>query len=187
MAVLVARTAWYGPLVPVPQQLLGMCASCLLNRAMERRADLAVTDLVPCEFNRWGSPSWFDLFSQLLTGEPKCANATAPSCLDPSNATPEPITKGAALRQRGRPFHIRLGSISNQGDRYLRSLFVAGALSVIRYAKAHGSKHRPWLTALLARRPAKVAAIALANKLARMAWAMMAKGERYRNPVALAA
>src|SRR5262249_49912622 len=64
---------------------------------------------------------------------------------------------------------------------------VAGALSVIRYAKAHGSKHRPWLTALLARRPAKVAAIALANKLARMAWAMMAKGERYRNTVALAA
>jgi transposase len=81
----------------------------------------------------------------------------------------------------------RLRSISKQGDRYLRSLFVAGALSVIRYAKAHGSNHRPWLTALLARRPAKVAAIALANKLARMAWAMMAKGERYRNPVALAA
>jgi transposase len=81
----------------------------------------------------------------------------------------------------------RLGGISKQGDRYLRSLFVAGALSVIRYAKAHGSKHRPWLTALLARRPAKVAAIALANKLARMAWAMMARGERYRNPVALAA
>jgi transposase len=81
----------------------------------------------------------------------------------------------------------RLGSISKQGDRYLRSLFVAGALSVIRYAKAHGSKHRPWLTALLARKPTKVAAIALANKLARMAWAMMARGERYRNPVALAA
>ena len=45
----------------------------------------------------------------------------------------------------------------------------------------------PWLTALLARRPTKVAAIALANKLARMAWAMIAKGERYRQPVALAA
>jgi transposase len=81
----------------------------------------------------------------------------------------------------------RLGSISKQGDRYLRSLFVAGALAVIRYAKIHGTKHRPWLTALLARRPTKVAAIALANKLARMAWAMMAKGERYKNPVALAA
>jgi transposase len=81
----------------------------------------------------------------------------------------------------------RLGSISKQGDRYLRSLFTAGALAVIRYAKIHGTKHRPWLAALLARRPTKVAAIALANKLARMAWAMMAKGERYKQPAALAA
>jgi hypothetical protein len=45
--------------------------------------------------------------------------------------------------------------------------------------KIHGATHRPWLTALPARRPTKVAAIALANKLARMAWAMMARGERY--------
>ena len=58
---------------------------------------------------------------------------------------------------------------------------------VIRYAKIHGSRHRPWLTALLARRPSKVAAIALANKIARMVWAMMARGERYKEPVALAA
>ncbi|MDH6264609.1 IS110 family transposase [Bradyrhizobium sp. BR13661] len=81
----------------------------------------------------------------------------------------------------------KLGSISKQGDRYLRSLFTAGALAVIRYAKIHGTGHRPWLTALLARRPTKVAAIALANKLARMAWAMMARNERYQEPAALAA
>src|SRR5262245_44022118 len=81
----------------------------------------------------------------------------------------------------------RLGRISKQGDRYLRSLFTAGALAVIRYAKIYGTKHRPWLTALLARRPTKVAAIALANKIARMAWAMMTKGERYKEPIALAA
>jgi transposase len=80
----------------------------------------------------------------------------------------------------------RLGSISKQGDRYLRGLFVAGALAVIRYAKIHGAGHRPWLKALLARRSTKVAAIALANKIARMAWAMMARGERYKEPVALA-
>jgi len=81
----------------------------------------------------------------------------------------------------------RLGSISKRGDRYLRSLFTTGALAVIRYAKIHGTRHRPWLTALLARRPTKVAAIALANKIARMAWAMMARGERYKEPAALAA
>ena len=79
----------------------------------------------------------------------------------------------------------RLGSISKQGDRYLRSLFMAGALAVIRYAEIHGSRHRPWLTALLARWPSKVAAIALANKIARMAWAMMARGERTRNRLRL--
>jgi transposase len=81
----------------------------------------------------------------------------------------------------------KLGSISKRGDRYLRSLFTAGALAVIRYAKIHGTRHRPWLTALLARRPTKVAAIALANKLARIAWALLARSERYREPAALAA
>jgi transposase len=80
----------------------------------------------------------------------------------------------------------RLGNITKAGDRYLRSLFCAGALAVIRYAMKHGTKHRPWLTKLLERRPVRVAAIALANKLARMAWAMMAKGETYRQPAALA-
>jgi transposase len=94
---------------------------------------------------------------------------------------------GLVPKQHSSGGRERLGGISKQGDRYLRSLFVAGALAVIRYAKIHGTKHRPWLTALLARKPTKVAAIALANKLARMAWAMMAKGERYRQPVALAA
>jgi transposase len=50
----------------------------------------------------------------------------------------------------------KLGGITKQGDRYLRSLFTAGASAVIRYAKLHGTRHWPWLTALLARRPTKV-------------------------------
>jgi transposase len=92
---------------------------------------------------------------------------------------------GLVPKQHSSGGRERLGSISKQGDRYLRGLFVAGALAVIRYAKLHGTHHRPWLTALLARKPTKVAAIALANKLARMAWALMARGERYNYPVAL--
>ena len=75
---------------------------------------------------------------------------------------------GLVPKQHSSGGRDRLGSISKQGDKYLRGLFVVGALAVIRYAKIHGTKHRPWLTALLSRRPAKVAAIALANKLARM-------------------
>jgi len=53
--------------------------------------------------------------------------------------------------------------------------------------KSMAPKHRPWLTELLARPPTKVAAIALADKIARMAWALMVKGERYSEPAALAA
>lgn len=94
---------------------------------------------------------------------------------------------GLVPKQSSSGGKLKLGSISKQGDRYLRGLFTAGALAVIRYAKIHGTRHRPWLTALLARRPTKVAAIALANKIARMVWAMMARGERYREPVALVA
>ena len=92
---------------------------------------------------------------------------------------------GLVPKQHSSGSREKLGSISKRGDRYLRSLFVAGAFAVIRYAKIHGTKHRPWLTALLTRRPTKVAAIALANKLARMAWAMMATGARYNYPASL--
>jgi transposase len=93
---------------------------------------------------------------------------------------------GLVPKQNSSGGREKLGNITKAGDRYLRSLFCAGALAVIRFVKKHGTKHRPWLTSLMDRRPIKVAAIALANKLARMAWAMMAKGESYREPVALA-
>ena len=80
----------------------------------------------------------------------------------------------------------RLGGITKQGDRYLRQLLVVGASAVVRYAERNGTR-RPWLVQLLAKRPTKVATVALANKIARIAWAIMTSGESYREPESAAA
>src|SRR6202795_5200727 len=121
--------------------------------------------------------------------DPVLATAVVATVADPKSFRSGRIFSawiGIVPKQHSSGGKNRLANISKQGDRYLRGLFVAGALAVIHYAKIHGTKHRPWLTALLTRRPTKVAAIALANKIARMVWAMMARGERYKEPVALA-
>lgn len=76
----------------------------------------------------------------------------------------------------------RLGGISRAGNSYLRQMLVVGAMAVIRHAERHGTK-QAWLSQLLARRATKVAAVALANKTARMVWALMTSGEHYREPI----
>jgi transposase len=94
---------------------------------------------------------------------PALATALAASIADPKSfrsGRDFSAWIGLVPKQNSSGGKDKLGSISKQGDRYLRSLFTTGALAVIRYAKIHGTKHRPWHTALLAPRPTKVAAIA---------------------------
>lgn len=85
---------------------------------------------------------------------------------------------GLTPREHSTAGRQRLGKISREGDEALRRLLVVGATSVIKQAQR--GRGPAWLLALLKRRPAKVAAVALANKMARIAWAMMVSGEAYR-------
>jgi transposase len=83
---------------------------------------------------------------------------------------------GLVPRQTGTGGRVRLGSISKRGDPYLRTLLIHGARSVMHHAKAP----TPWQTAIQARRPANIAAVALAHKMARTAWAILAHGRAYQ-------
>jgi transposase len=74
----------------------------------------------------------------------------------------------------------RLGKISKAGNERLRTLLVVGAMAVIRHARSGHKGSSAWLLELLGRKPRKLAAVALANKMARIVWAMMARGEAYR-------
>ncbi len=83
---------------------------------------------------------------------------------------------GLVPRQSGTGGKIRLGSISKRGDPYLRTLLIHGARSVMYHAKAPTT----WQRAIQARRPANVVAVALAHKMARTAWAILAHGRAYQ-------
>jgi transposase len=80
----------------------------------------------------------------------------------------------------------RLGRITKRGDRYIRHLLYVGAGNVIRFARARAATGEAWIRSLQERRPPKVVIIALANKMARVAWALMARGESFRSSVAVA-
>jgi transposase len=93
---------------------------------------------------------------------------------------------GLVPRQDSTGGKQKLGPISKQGDQYLRRILVVGAHAVLKLARQQPEKY-PWLTRLLARKPFRVVAVALANKMARIAWALLAKGGTYRMPVLAAA
>lgn len=77
----------------------------------------------------------------------------------------------------------RLGKTSKMGQRDLRRLLVLGATAVVRWARRYGAPAGSWLARMLAKKPPKLTAVALANKMARIAWALMARGGVYQAPV----
>jgi transposase len=87
---------------------------------------------------------------------------------------------GLTPKERSTGSRQSLGGISRAGNERLRQLLVVGAMAVIRHAKPGSKTASPWLLQLLERRPRKVAAVALANKMARIVWAMMANDTAYR-------
>ncbi|MDU9005419.1 IS110 family RNA-guided transposase [Sedimentitalea todarodis] len=78
----------------------------------------------------------------------------------------------------------RLGRVSKMGQRDIRRLLIGGAMAVIRWEIRKGDDANPWIARLLARKPRLVAAVALANKMARMIWATVTKKQDYQIPVA---
>ncbi len=118
---------------------------------------------------------------------PITASALAASITDPSvfrSGRELAAWIGLVPRQTSTGGKERLGRISKAGDHYLRWLLVAGAMTVIRHGRRTNFAKRPWLGDLVARKPTKVAAVALANKNARTAWALLATGGIYRPPAA---
>ena len=126
--------------------------------------------------------------SRLLEGVPGIGPVTAISlalAIDPAQFTSGrhlAAFLGLTPRQHSTGGKTRLGRISRAGNRRLRTLLVVGASAVIRHVRPGARLASPWLLALLARKPRKLAAVALANKMARIVWAMMTRGEAYRRP-----
>ena len=87
---------------------------------------------------------------------------------------------GLVPRQHTTGGKPRLGRISKMGQRDLRRLLIIGAMAVVRHAVRHGRPADPWLAGMLARKPKKLVSVALANRMARIVWALMTKKENYR-------
>jgi len=124
--------------------------------------------------------------SRMLDEVPSIGPIVALACaltVDPSqykSARHFAASLGVTPKERSTAGKQRLGGISKQGNERLRRLLVTGAMAVIKYARPGSKTASPWLLKLLERKPRKLAAVALANKTARIIWAMMSSGEAYR-------
>jgi transposase len=121
-----------------------------------------------------------DRRGQLCAQEPALAKAGVPDPETFRSGRHFAAWLGITPREDSTAGRQRLGKISRAGDEDLRRLLVLGATAVIQQAKP--GRASPWLLGLLAKKSKKVAAVALANKMARIVWAMMVSGKPYRRP-----
>ena len=154
------------------------------GRPRDRARDRKLTVLEQCLVAEHRA----DPLSKLLAGQPGIGPISAQTIVSKVDPTQFKSGRhfaawlGLTPKQRSTGGKQRLGGISRQGNERLRQLLVVGAMAVIRQAKPGSKTASPWLLQLLERRPRKLAAVALANKMARTVWAMMTSGETWRMP-----
>jgi transposase len=168
-------------------QMMHQALACLLRQIASAEREVATLDRKILEWHRSNGAS------QRLATIPGIGPLTA-SALVASVTDPAMFRSGRELaaffglvpRQSSSGGKERLGRISKMGDRYIRTLLVTGATAVLRHARKGGSSSKVWAEQLLQRKPFKVAAVALANKTARIAWAVLVRGEVFRSTAAAA-
>lgn len=119
---------------------------------------------------------------------PIIATALVSSVGDPSqfrNGRQFAAWPGLTPTQRSSGGKTRLGGITKRGDTYLRTLLVQGARAVMHFVNRRDDRHSRWIKAVMQRRHVSIAAIALANKTARIAWALLTGNEQFQGGVAV--
>lgn len=167
------------------EERLPELARCILQTVVDQLNDTMLrTREIEARLAKWHRQS---PLSQLLATIPGVgimgASAIAATVVDPSlfkSGREFAAWLGMTPRQNSSGGKERLGATSKRGDKYIRSLLIAGAVAVLRHVRNRPTRDGEWVRGLLARKPTKVAAVALANKTARIAWAVMTRGDGYR-------
>jgi transposase len=167
------------------QERLPELARSILQLIVDQLHDtMARVREIEVRLTRWHRQS---KCSQLLATVPGVgimgASAIAATVIDPSlfrSGREFAAWLGMTPKQNSSGGKERLGRTSKRGDKYIRSLLIAGAVAVLRHARNRPTRDGAWVRALLERKPTKLAAVALANKTARIVWAVMMRGDGYR-------
>ena len=183
-AMAMARQILDGEILDVPDDT-ATCVLALCEQALAAHERLRVIDRAMLASHRSS-----DVAMRLATIPgigPVGASALAASVSDPHqfrSGREFAAWLGLTPLQKSSGGNERQGRISKMGDKYLRKLLIVGMTSLVRRAKYKPESVDPYVADLLARKPVRVATVAMANKAARIAWAIMARGGTYRSPVA---